>query len=327
MIQKNFLSVGAQKRVDTLKAKADAYFDYNWLFQLLWEEFKNDVANTASADFCDHLQQQRQKRFVWAFIESHRSSLNEIRETYQNLFEDQNFAMELYEERLLLIDRFCENPLSLKWQHVYQSPNKKKPNNSWRIFADNLKFEDPKSVAEIKEFLYLLDKICEITDILTSHDTYGFEYNLITYKRAMVRIKPKDTNEPPRDFLIKAIKEHEDLFKYQTAWAVVYVMCREDYDIVENRSQFDRYAQDLLKDPLLENFKQGCPSGTIQSAFTGKNGSGEFFNHHSSEWVVLGAYGWAIELLAKLRRTIESLEMEKMAEEQKEMYKLSQKGF
>ena len=288
MIQKDFLSINAQSRPDYLKAKADAYFDYDWLFQLLWTEFKNDVAKTASANFCDNLQQQRQKRFIWAFIESHRSSLNEIKETYENLFGDQNFALELYEQRLALIDKFCENPLSLRWKHVYQSPKQKKPNNSWQIFADNLKFGDPKSEAEIKDFLYLLDKICLITDILTRRDEYGFKYSLSTYKRTMVDIKPNKTNEPPRDFLIQAIKQHEDLFKTQTAWAVVYVLCREDYDIPENRSLFDRYAQDLLSDPVLEKFKQGCPSGTIQSAFTGKKGSGEFFNHHSSEWVILG---------------------------------------
>ena len=155
MIQKDFLSINAQSRPDYLKAKADAYFDYDWLFQLLWTEFKNDVAKTASANFCDNLQQQRQKRFIWAFIESHRSSLNEIKETYENLFGDQNFALELYEQRLALIDKFCENPLSLRWKHVYQSPKQKKPNNSWQIFADNLKFGDPKSEAEIKDFLYL----------------------------------------------------------------------------------------------------------------------------------------------------------------------------
>ena len=327
MIQKDFLSINAQSRPDYLKAKADAYFDYDWLFQLLWTEFKNDVAKTASANFCDNLQQQRQKRFIWAFIESHRSSLNEIKETYENLFGDQNFALELYEQRLALIDKFCENPLSLRWKHVYQSPKQKKPNNSWQIFADNLKFGDPKSEAEIKDFLYLLDKICLITDILTRRDEYGFKYSLSTYKRTMVDIKPNKTNEPPRDFLIQAIKQHEDLFKTQTAWAVVYVLCREDYDIPENRSLFDRYAQDLLSDPVLEKFKQGCPSGTIQSAFTGKKGSGEFFNHHSSEWVILGGYDWAIDLLAKLRRAIESLELEKKAEEQKEMYKLSLRGF
>ena len=259
MIQKDFLSINAQSRPDYLKAKADAYFDYDWLFQLLWTEFKNDVAKTASANFCDNLQQQRQKRFIWAFIESHRSSLNEIKETYENLFGDQNFALELYEQRLALIDKFCENPLSLRWKHVYQSPKQKKPNNSWQIFADNLKFGDPKSEAEIKDFLYLLDKICLITDILTRRDEYGFKYSLSTYKRTMLDIKPNKTNEPPRDFLIQAIKQHEDLFKTQTAWAVVYVLCREDYDIPENRSLFDRYAQDLLSDPVLEKFKQGCP--------------------------------------------------------------------
>ena len=143
MIQKDFLSINAQSRPDYLKAKADAYFDYDWLFQLLWTEFKNDVAKTASANFCDNLQQQRQKRFIWAFIESHRSSLNEIKETYENLFGDQNFALELYEQRLALIDKFCENPLSLRWKHVYQSPKQKKPNNSWQIFADNLRKAGP----------------------------------------------------------------------------------------------------------------------------------------------------------------------------------------
>lgn len=328
MSQIDNLSVDAQKRVDTMKARADAYFDFEWLFQLLWEEFKNSIAKKRLNEFCDNLQKERERRFVWAFVESHRSSLEEIREMQKGLFEDEDFGLVLYEERLRLIDEFFQSPLSLRWSHIYQSVKKNQPNNSWRIFARNLKFDDAKEAAGIKRFLYLLDKICLITDLLTNRATdIDLTVSLVKYRRKRLGFKSQKTNEPPRDILIQAIKQCEDMFTRQTAWAVVYVLCREDYDIPENKSNFERYAQDLLKDSLLEDFKNGCPNGTIQSAEQGNNGSGSFFRSHSKDWVILGGYPWAIDLMAKLRSTINALELEKKAEEQKELYKLSEKGF
>lgn len=329
MLQRTYLSVDAQKRADTLKARADAYFDYNWLFHLLWDEFKKDITKQTLIAFCDNLQQQREKRFVWAFVESHRSSLKEIREMYEHKFEDEDFGLLLLEERARMIEEFCSMHLSVRWSHVYQSKEKNKPNDSWKIFAGNLRFEDPKSEQEIKRFLYLLDKICLISDILTCRDQgVGIDVNLMLYKRERLNLtRPNQDGEPPRDTLIQAIKRCEDMFKTNTAWAVVHTLCCEDYNYPNNRSQFERYAQDLLKDPALEGFAKGCPNGTLQSAVTGKNGSGNFFTLHSSQWVVEGGYPWAIELLGMLRRMIESIEREKKIEEQKRIYQLSEKGF
>jgi hypothetical protein len=193
----------------------------------------------------------------------------------------------------------------------------------------NLNFDDDREVEQIERFLYLLDKICLITDILTCRDTDSGlgEISLVKYRRTRLNLKAPQTNEPPRETLIKAIKKCEELFKYQTAWAVVRVLCIEDFKAEMNKSEFERYAQDLLKDPQLKDFKQGCPNGTIQSAETGKNGSGKFFLLNSSQWSINGGYPWAIDLMAKLRQSITIIEIEQRAEEQKRLYKLSEKGF
>jgi hypothetical protein len=194
--------------------------------------------------------------------------------------------------------------------------------------VQNLNFDDEREVKKIERFMYLLDKICLITDLLTSRDTDSLgEISLVNYRRARLNLKAPQTNEPPRETLIKAIKQCEELFKFQTAWAVVRVLCTEDFGSNMNKSEFERYAQDLLKDPQLADFKQGCPNGTIQSAETGKNGSGKFFLLHSSQWPINDGYTWAIDLMAKLRQAIKIIEIEQKAEEQKRLYKLSEKGF
>jgi hypothetical protein len=320
-------SVDLQRRTDTLKARADSVFDYEWLFQLLWDEFRNDVKQPLNT-FCDSLRHQCEKRFVWAFIESHRSSLKEILDMRNGLFEDEDFGIMLFEERERLIEEFSSMHLSLRWAHVNRGMNKKKPSDSWRTFAANLDFNRPEGEQQLRRFLYLLDKICLITSLLTDRATdIGLEVNLVKYKRARLQLKPRPVNEPPRDILVKAISQCRDLFTRQTAWAVVYSLCREDYSVEDNKSQFERYAQELLSDPELSDFPQGCPNGTIQSAETGKNGSGRFFRLPSSTWTINNGYVWAIDLMAKLRQAINVLEIEKRANEQKELYKLSQQGF
>ena len=269
-MQTSRLSVDAKNRVDEIQARADAIFDYEWLFQLLWDEFRKNTAKQRLNEFCDDLQQEKERRFLWTFVESHRSSLSEIKDIYKGLFEDDDFGILLYEERTKLIDEFASMHLSTRWSHIYRPQDKNKPNDSWKRFVQNLNFDDEREVKKIERFMYLLDKICLITDLLTSRDTDSLgEISLVNYRRARLNLKAPQTNEPPRETLIKAIKQCEELFKFQTAWAVVRVLCTEDFGSNMNKSEFERYAQDLLKDPQLADFKQGCPNGTIQIAETG----------------------------------------------------------
>lgn len=328
-MQTNGLSIDAKNRVDTMLARADAIFDYEWLFQLLWDEFRKHIAKQRLNEFCDTLQQEKERRFLWAFVESHRSSLGEIKDIQHGMFEDEDLGLLLFEERTRLIEEFALMHLSTRWAHIYRQQDARKPNDSWRRFVMNLNFDDEREVEQIKRFLYLLDKICLITDILTSRDTDSGvgEVSLVKYRRTRLNLNAPPSNEPPREKLIKAIKTCEPLFKFQTAWAVVRVLCIEDFGAQMNKSVFERYAQSLLREPELADFSQGCPNGTIQSAETGKNGSGKFFQLHSSQWPVNGGYPWAIDLMAKLRQAIDILSIEERAAEQKKLYKLSEKGF
>ena len=170
-MQTSRLSVDAKNRVDEIQARADAIFDYEWLFQLLWDEFRKNTAKQRLNEFCDDLQQEKERRFLWTFVESHRSSLSEIKDIYKGLFEDDDFGILLYEERTKLIDEFASMHLSTRWSHIYRPQDKNKPNDSWKRFVQNLNFADEREVKKIERFMYLLDKICLITDLLTSRDT------------------------------------------------------------------------------------------------------------------------------------------------------------
>jgi hypothetical protein len=326
MNQTDLLSNNGLTRIDILKARADADFNYEWLYELLWEAFRKDAAKMSRQDFCDNLHDQnKEKQFVWLFVESHRQSLPEIKEMHDNLFDDEDFGVCLLNERNQLIEEFGSMHLSTKWDHVYRD----KEGKSWRRFAQNLHFDRPEEVTKIRRFLYLLDKISIITDLLCKRDKgYGMKVNLVKYKRARINAdKGSKENEPPRQHLIQAIVACKDMFWGQTAWAVVYVLCREDYGIADNKSLFERYVQDLLKEPELKEMDKGCPSGTIQSAETGKDGSGAFYQKPSSSWTICGAPARAIELMSALRQKLKDLETEAKEKELKELYKLSEKGF
>ena len=77
------------------------------------------------------------------------------------------------------------------------------------------------------------------------------------------------------------------------------------------------------------NFRKRADSFPIEpiTVLLGKNGSGKFFLLHSSQWPINDGYTWAIDLMAKLRQAIKIIEIEQKAEEQKRLYKLSEKGF
>ena len=119
-MQTSRLSVDAKNRVDEIQARADAIFDYEWLFQLLWDEFRKNTAKQRLNEFCDDLQQEKERRFLWTFVESHRSSLSEIKDIYKGLFEDDDFGILLYEERTKLIDEFASMHLSTSGQKQAQ---------------------------------------------------------------------------------------------------------------------------------------------------------------------------------------------------------------
>ena len=109
MNQTDRLSTNGVTRIDTLKARADADFNYEWLYELLWNELKKDATKIKRQDFCDNLHNQnKEKQFVWLFIESHRMSLPEIKEMQENLFADEDFGLCLLEERNHLIALFQE---------------------------------------------------------------------------------------------------------------------------------------------------------------------------------------------------------------------------
>jgi len=325
MIQTDRLSADAITRIDELKAKADAKFNFDWLHKQLWDELQKNMKNKNCHQFCDGMQQDKEQLFVWLFVSSHRSSLSEVRELHDTLFPDQDFGLELLEERNRLIEEFGEMHLSMRWKHVFND----KEGKTWRLFAKSLHYENPEDLAKIKRFLYLLDKIQIITDLLCKRERgYDMSVNLVQYKRARVGAgKGNKENEPPRALLLKAIEACKDLFWAQTAWAVVYVLCREDYGIDDNKAMFERYAQDLLKEPELKDMEKGCPNGTIQSAEEGNGGSDSFLHEPSSTWSICRAPRRAIELMTSLRNKISDLEKEEKGEQLKQMYKNSERGF
>ena len=78
---------------------------------------------------------------------------------------------------------------------------------------------------------------------------------------------------------IRTIDACREFFWANTAMAVVFAICKEDYAFEDNASDFERFMQDVLQDlePALD---YGCPMNTIASA----RQSGEYLKHPISSW-------------------------------------------
>ena len=93
--------------------------------------------------------------------------------------------------------------------------------------------------------------------------------------------------------LARAVEATQSFFWAQSAWAVVYCVCREHLGIADNMSEFEKCVQGLTFTKKVYE----CPTGTIQKALA----NNEYMRYPLYRW----PEGRASRLATELMKTLE----------------------
>jgi G3E family GTPase len=92
--------------------------------------------------------------------------------------------------------------------------------------------------------------------------------------------------------LARAIEGVQSFFWAQSAWAVVYCVCRDHLEMTDNMSEFERMVEGL---PFTKRVVE-CPEGTVRKAVM----RNEFMNYPLHRWPEGRASKLAEKLVEKL---------------------------
>ena len=117
-----------------------------------------------------------------------------------------------------------------------------------------------------------------------------------------VEEEAKDYNNEKRQLsyekLARAIEDTQNYFWANSAYAVVYCVCRDDFGMQPNMSAFERMVELL---PFKEVPSHRCPPGTIANAFSNNN---LIYSEKVDKWESLGAKPRNLKLRDELRKRL-----------------------
>ena len=99
----------------------------------------------------------------------------------------------------------------------------------------------------------------------------------------------------PED-LARFVEATQSFFWAQSAWAVVYCVCRDHLGVTESMTDFERRVETL---PFTKRVVE-CPAGTVQRTIS----NNEYMKYSIHRWGELGAKSRAILLAEKLVEAI-----------------------
>jgi len=109
--------------------------------------------------------------------------------------------------------------------------------------------------------------------------------------------KPKPKQELSSEQLARAIENCQQYFWGNSAYAVVFCICRDDYKMPPNMSAFERKLESL---PYKRKRDYVCKTGTITNAFSDNN----IYHSHIDKWKEEGADERQIKLRDELRKEL-----------------------
>ena len=118
-------------------------------------------------------------------------------------------------------------------------------------------------------------------------------YGYSPLKRGEFRGMQTSLNE---ERLVCAIEAVQSFFWAQSAWAVVYCVCRDHLGVTESMTDFERRVETF---PFTKRVVE-CPAGTVQRTIS----NNEYMKYSIHRWGELGAKSRAILLAEKLVEAI-----------------------
>lgn len=166
-----------QRRVERLLKDADKLFSLADIRRYCHMLMKDYYANLKPTPYYNHETEQLRKKechFAYALTMTYTSTLPKIVQWAKGCIKEY-LLQEVQEERERCIKEFARMEISSRWYQI------KNDDHTWRIFSQNIPFDEANRVSEICEFFLQLDKICILTDILNGHAAdYGIEVDYTT---------------------------------------------------------------------------------------------------------------------------------------------------
>lgn len=109
-----------------------------------------------------------------------------------------------------------------------------------------------------------------------------------------IQTKRKELNN---EQLARAIERCQQYFWGNSAYAVVFCLCRDDYDSKMSQTGFEKMVEAL---PYKKGRDYNCPSGTIANAFS----DNPIFREHTDHWDDFEPLPRIIKLRDELRKEL-----------------------
>jgi len=118
--------------------------------------------------------------------------------------------------------------------------------------------------------------------------------NVYTFKQQEPERQQKQATP---EQLARAIEQCQKYFGGNSAYAVLFCLLRDEYDMPDNQTQFETMVEQL---PYSHPRDYTCPPGTISSAFSNT----PLYRIHVSRWETQKPLPRVLTLLSELRKAI-----------------------
>ena len=118
--------------------------------------------------------------------------------------------------------------------------------------------------------------------------------NVYTFKQQEPERQQKQATP---EQLARAIEQCQKFFWGNSAYAVLFCLLRDEYDMPDNQTQFETMVEQL---PYSHPRDYTCPPGTISSAFSNT----PLYRIHVSRWETQKPLPRVLTLLSELRKAI-----------------------
>ena len=120
--------------------------------------------------------------------------------------------------------------------------------------------------------------------------------NVYTFKQQEPERQQKQATP---EQLARAIEQCQKYFWGNSAYAVLFCLLRDEYDMPDNQTQFETMVEQL---PYSHPRSRTCPSGTIANAFSDT----PLYKTHVSRWESQNAMPRILMLLSELRKALQN---------------------
>lgn len=177
LIPRGDYSPVVRDRINRLKQDADRLFSLGQIRMRCQQALVKFIVNLEPEPYADlrrKLSDNREYRFAQSLTLTYRSTNDRLVQWAKGCMSEY-LLQEAFEERERRIEDFARMKIARRWYQM------KDDDEAWRVFAQNVPYDDAEREGEIKEFFETLDILCILTDVINGNAAeYGLDVDYDT---------------------------------------------------------------------------------------------------------------------------------------------------